>query len=142
VSEEDFLRLIELVKGELFANGLSELSNDRDYLLSPDPSDDLDPLLPPPQQHLIELLEAFERHLVVNTVQTARDSMESINDSIATDFTYIMDVQIVETRRSTDAIEDADGISLLEAPDYSDTLEELRELIGALRNTERGDETQ
>lgn len=141
MNDEDFMHLIDIVKSQLSQAGLNDLAEDDRYLIRSE-GDGFEARLPPPQKHLIELLLAFERHLIVNTVQTARNALRSINQTSFSEGGSIEDVQIQPFDRASVGFEPEAYPSLLQGPDYAETLIEVRKLINGIRDTGPEEETR
>lgn len=81
MEDEDYEDLIEIVKSYMRAYNLSDLADDSNfldpYLLAEGVSK-----LPPPQEHLILLLQAFELHLKWTDVDTVKRSLERLSETV------------------------------------------------------------
>ena len=67
MDREDYLDVIQLIRKKLFENGLGDIADDTNYYKL---GDDQGYYLPDPQTHAILLLQAFQRHLNVNSRET------------------------------------------------------------------------
>ena len=137
MDEEDFLGLIDLFKNELAARGLAEIGEDRHFLDANSLPDGVARFMPP-KAHLLELLRAFERHLLANSVSTARTALTLINESIESEVGPISDIEITEIQSGADLDDGEAGVSILEAADYDECLSVVRNLIKELENPSDG----
>lgn len=81
MEEKDYEDLIEIVKGYMREYDLSDLADDSNfldpYLLTEGVSK-----LPPPQKHLILLLEAFQLHLKWTDRQTVEENLKYLQENV------------------------------------------------------------
>lgn len=133
---EEYLALIELVKEELLRVGLGDIADDTHYEIVQDGSDSARQL-PEPQEHLLLLLDAFERHMAAHDAATARVALDRLNAACSDASETIEDVQIRPIGRIGAAEDDLQAVSLLSGPDYGPARKELRELKDAISNAER-----
>lgn len=128
LEEEEILYLIALVQLELRNSGAADIANDRHYLM--EDSDSSEARLLPPMKHLIELLEAFGRHMAVRDRQTYHLAINGINARL--DGTNrVMGAVVVPAEGSTTREE----VDLSKAPNLGALREALERLIGNLRET-------
>lgn len=81
MEEKDYEDLIEIVKGYMREYGLSDLADDSNFL-DPYLLIEGESKLPPPQKHLILLLEAFQLHLKWTDVDTVKRSLERLSETV------------------------------------------------------------
>ncbi|ALV29099.1 hypothetical protein [Pannonibacter phragmitetus] len=81
MDDEDYEDLIEIVKDRMRENGLSDLAEDSNFL-DPDALAEGRAELPPPQTHLILLLEAFQLHLKWTDRDTVEDNLRFLHESV------------------------------------------------------------
>ncbi|WP_312218204.1 hypothetical protein [Sphingobium yanoikuyae] len=125
MDDEDYLALIALVETELARSGLSDIANHRHYRVQNEETGDWK--LYAPKDHLVALLEAFERHLAINDRAVVEASLDRINDFL---------IGEDRVKRAVCEIPGDGGsrfIDLAEAPDLSELRQELRVLLNQLR---------
>ena len=132
MNDDDFLELIRLVQNELIASGAPELANERHYI--EDLGEDGDIALSPLKM-LIEMLQAFDRHMSLRDHLTYRTAMSSISETLAGDGPEHAVVEGVRLLAS-DGV--APTANLQDAPDLASIRKELGQLISQLLEVPRG----
>lgn len=124
MEDNDYSDLVALVEERLRELGLGFLSDGTNYIV--DDRDADEPRLLPPQERLIEILAAFERHLASQDRSTVALALRSINDAL-------VDGQIEDARYSPLVGSlSIDSYSLMAVPELRGLREELSALRAAL----------
>lgn len=124
MEEKDYEDLIEIVKGYMREYDLSDLAEDRNFL---DPSLLAKGVskLPPPHEHLILLLQAFQLHLKWTDVGTVKRNLERLSKTV--------NEAPENATMELPARGDSRRVYLTELPALGPLREELDDLIIALR---------
>lgn len=126
MEEDDYRSLIDLVKGQMADYNLAELAADENYYIQF--GEDEDVRLPPPRKNLLHLLEAFRVHVKLSHQGTVEHALERIGE-VCREARPEDAILVVPT--DTAALRE---ISLSkEIPDRTEVLEQLDELLEALR---------
>lgn len=128
MEEEEIIDLIGLVQEQLRKSGAGDLANDRHYLM--DFGGSGEPRLLPPLKHLIEMLEAFGRHMAVRDRQTHDLAINGINAHLDGE-TQVEGAVVVPA----EGARFRDEVDLSRAADLGQLRANLRRLIGNLRET-------
>lgn len=144
MTDEDFEALIELVKAKLTEARLVEIADDDAYLvLKAEEGDGW--RLPRPRDHLLELLDAFERHLLAIDRSTAHRALKTINASLDNGL-LIDDIRIEPIPRAGTAgsgdVFKSEAFSILESPNNEECISALREFRQAIAETPDGEEAR
>ena len=124
MDDDDFRALIELVCTQLRDVGVEDIADDRHYLVEGRPDA---PRMLDPQQHLIQLLKAFERKMSVEDQATYYLALEQLNRSLDGDGPRGAVVELTMEQGRDPIV-----VSLSDAPDLADVRFQTRELIGQL----------
>jgi hypothetical protein len=124
MEEKDYLDLIEIVKGYMRQYDLSDLAEDSNFV-EPTLLDEGVYKLPPPQKHLILLLEAFQLHLKWTDRETVQGNLKYFQENVESgpENAFIEFPDRADGRR----------LFLRELPSLGPLREELQDLIIALR---------
>lgn len=134
MNDDDFEDLISLVARRLFDAGAGDLADPAVYVRL-DPKTGEGELLPP-QERLIEMLAAFDRHMKARDIRTYKTAIERINRNLIDG--RVNGVAVVPARR-----ERREGpIRLDAAPNLSEPRERLETLISRLRGPDRPDRVE
>lgn len=128
MSEDDYRALILLVEERLTSVGASNVADEANYLMDDGGGSKI---LMPPQKHLIEMLEGFERYLAVRDKNTLIEGLIGIQQAVEGDFIKqaFMQRPVSGVRR--------DDIDLMNAPDLKKLREAVRTLANKLKNEGR-----
>ena len=127
MNDDDFRAIIALVEQRLRDVGANELANPDLYVRRDEEIDEWRRLSP--QEHLLDMLKAFDRWLAVRDGATFAAAQERINDLLKEG--RLEDAVVISTGEAGDGA----TVSLAKAPDLGPIRDELRRLIGQLRGT-------
>lgn len=122
---DDYRTLVELLQNQLREVGAGEIADVRLYASRETDTEDLRP--PSPKEHVIAMLEAFDRYLSIRDYNTFSVALARINETLTAstleDAVFVPLSEAVETP----------SISLGEAPDLGSIRKDLRILVDQLR---------
>ena len=122
----DYRDLVALLQNLLRETGAAELADIRLYASRATDIGDLRPFSP--KEHVIAMLQAFERYLSIRDKHTFSTAMARINESLPE--TSVEDAAFVPL---LEPVSDS-AISLGDAPDLSTVRNDLRDLINQLQD--------
>jgi hypothetical protein len=126
VDEDDFRALIEVLAQQLAAIGEGDIADERHYVQSfGDP--DTEARLLQPREHLIAMLEAFERFLSVQDRATYTESLADLSQFLADSGPR---AAFIEQAGITP---EANPLRLSDAPDLASVRHDVLHLIHAIR---------
>lgn len=143
MDEEDFLALRQLIVLEFHEIGLGALAEEEYYLVEDDPGADSQPhsYLPNPRTHVVQLLQAFRRHVAVQNGALATTALASINETVENEgprsFLALPNSRLTDTDRVL--IPDGEAVDLAALSDRTLLLEEIDSLLAELREAGEGD---
>lgn len=129
MDEDDFRALIEVLTQELDAIGEGDLADERHYMYA---SPDGEARLLAPRDHLIAMLEAFERFLAVQDRTTYDLALADLNQFLSDGGPRGAFVQLAA------GTPEANPLDLSQAPELAPLRHDVERLIRAIR--ESGDE--
>lgn len=125
MNDEDYAAVIEYLTGRLREVGLNELADeDRYFELDADTGS---VRLPAPNKILVEMLDAFQRHLSICDRATYKAAMTKISNVLKTGI--VEEVLVVPIEGGS---ADRRPVNLGNAPDLSEAREMVRSLSGQL----------
>ena len=129
MTDDDFRAIIALIEQRLRDVGADELANPELYVRRDEEIDEWRRLSP--QEHLLEMLKAFDRWLAVRDGAMFAAAQARINELLKEG--RLEDAVVLSTGEAGDGV----TVSLAEAPDLGRIRDDLRSLIGQLRGARR-----
>lgn len=130
MEDEEFIRLIQLVEGQLRERGLAHVAAEENFIELPELDEPA--RLMEPKERLIALLEAFDIHLMLNDSSVARRSLSLISEACDGPGPETAIVVKPLDRGATPTE------NLLDLPNLDNLREELKKLLYRIRETPRG----
>lgn len=137
MTRSEFLELIDKTKEGMARTGLKELADDALYLAPRRGEADQPDRLMDPKEHLIALLQTFDRHLAVEDVNLVHRSLKKINDRLIEPKLEM--VRVGGYRRDGEVVGEAEEFDLRKLPDWSELRARLGRLIEELKNERETD---
>ena len=133
MDRKDYADIVEHLKARLEEHGLQDIARDEHYIKSD--GDDIY-RLPPPKIHTLELLEAFRRHVTMNSLEAYDKAMEKIRTYTRNEGPEGFYVTEFNRFDSTDDFPSLDDkrLSLSEAPSRKKLIEQIDTLLINLGN--------
>ncbi len=123
MDDEDFRALIEVVAEELSLSGAPDLADERHYTVTNPETGEIE--LYDPQKRLIEMLNAFERHLAIQDRSVAETSLNVIRRMVLGEGPSRAAVELADDRGPRE-------IDLADAPDLAELRHDITRIVHRL----------
>jgi len=131
MEREDYIAIVEYLKEKLAEHGLHDIAKDRHYMKADEGGIYR---LPPPETHAFALLQAFRRHVNINSLETLDKALYKIRAHSSGPTLETIRIESLDRSEPTDPLFVADKTfyDLAQAPSRKELIGRIDSLIDRL----------